>query len=103
MSHRQWIKKEVMCAQLFTRYSWQKWNVFIALLKDAAERDDIPLTDSSNKRRHYLSISMERGSSAVECRTPNREKPGLNPPFATFSKIVHFCLSTTPQFTQLYK
>ena len=33
----------------------------------------------------------ERGSSGVECRTHNRESPGSNPPFATVSKLGHFC------------
>ena len=30
------------------------------------------------------------GSSAVECRTPNRESPGSNPPFDSVSKFGHF-------------
>ena len=38
----------------------------------------------------YRVCSMERGSSAVECRTRNQESPGSNPPFATVSKIGHF-------------
>ena len=33
---------------------------------------------------------LESGSSAVECRTLNRESPGLNPPIATVSKTGHF-------------
>ena len=33
---------------------------------------------------------LERGSSVIECRTPNRDSPGLNPPFATASKFWHF-------------
>ena len=33
---------------------------------------------------------MERGSSAVERRTRNRESPGSNPTFAAVSKFRHF-------------
>ena len=35
-------------------------------------------------------IDVERGSSAVEYRTRNREIPGSNPPFATVSEFGHF-------------
>ena len=48
----------------------------------------------------WVTIYLERGSSVVECRTRNRESPGLNPPFATISKFVLF---TTSQSTQLYE
>ena len=42
------------------------------------------------------SFAVERGSSAVECRTRNRESPGSNPPFATVSKFGQNVLSTKP-------
>ena len=45
-------------------------------------------------------LYMERGSSAVECRTHNWERPSSNPPFDTVSKLRHFC---SLPFTQLYK
>ena len=35
-------------------------------------------------------VHVKRGSSAVKCRTHNREIPGSNPPFATVSKFGHF-------------
>ena len=37
-----------------------------------------------------IMLNMERGSSAVECRTRKQVSPGSNPLFATFSKIGHF-------------
>ena len=48
-------------------------------------------------------VYVECGSSAVECHTCDRVSPVSNPLFATVSKIGNFYLSTTPQFTQLYK
>ena len=33
---------------------------------------------------------VERGSSAVECPTHNRESSGSNPPFAAVLKLGHF-------------
>ena len=35
-------------------------------------------------------MSVERNHSAVECRTGNRESPGLNPPFPNVLKSGHF-------------
>ena len=35
-------------------------------------------------------VVVERSSSAVECRTRNRESPGSNSLFASVSKIGHF-------------
>ena len=46
---------------------------------------------------------VERSSSAVERRTRNRASPGSNPPLPPFRRLGIFILSTTPQFTQLYK
>ena len=46
---------------------------------------------------------VEHGSSAVEYRPRNRERPGSNAPFATVLKLGHFRSTTTPQFTQMYK
>ena len=46
---------------------------------------------------------LERGSSAVECRTRNQGSPGPNPPLLPFQSLGIFILSTMPQFTQLYK
>ena len=43
------------------------------------------------------------GRSVVECRTHNRDSPGLNPPFAIFSSLGSVGLSMMPQSTQLYK
>ena len=48
-------------------------------------------------------ISVELGSSAVVCRTQNRENPGSNAPLLPFRRLGVFVLSSTPQFTQLYK
>ena len=36
---------------------------------------------------------MERGSSAVECRTPNQVSPGSNPPLVPFRILGIFVLS----------
>ena len=36
-------------------------------------------------------LSVERGSSAVERRTRNRESPGSNPHFATVLKFSYLC------------
>ena len=38
-----------------------------------------------------LLLFVERSSSVAECRTRNRESPGLKPPFATVSKFGYFC------------
>ena len=38
-------------------------------------------------------ILMERGSSAVECRTRNQESPGSNPPLLPFPRLGIFVLS----------
>ena len=47
-------------------------------------------------------ISVELGSSAVECRTLNRESPGSNA-FATVSKIGYFCsLLDAPVHSAVY-
>ena len=54
-----------------------------------------------SKTRHQLHV--ECGSSAVECRTRNRESPGSNPPLLPFRNLGIFVLSTTPHFTQLYR
>ena len=35
-------------------------------------------------------LYVKRGSSEVECRTRNRDSPGLTPPFATVLKFGHF-------------
>ena len=48
-------------------------------------------------------ISVDLGSSEVECRTLNRESPGSNAPLLPFRRLGIFVLSSTPQFTQLYK
>ena len=37
-----------------------------------------------------LFLPVERGSSAVECRTRNRASPGSDPPFAAITKFGHF-------------
>ena len=43
-------------------------------------------------------------SSAVECRTRNRESAGSNSiPLLPFRNLGIFVLATTPRFTQLYK
>ena len=36
---------------------------------------------------------MERGSSAVECRTRNQVSPGSNPPLVPFRRLGIFVLS----------
>ena len=53
-----------------------------ALIKVAIKVSSIP----------SIASFVERGSSAVECRTrsQSRESPGLNPPVATVSKFGHF-------------
>ena len=40
-----------------------------------------------------LIMYVERGSSAVECRTRNRESPGSNPPLLPFRRLGIFILS----------
>ena len=40
-----------------------------------------------------LLYSMERGSSAVECRTHNQVSPGSNPPLVPFRRLGIFVLS----------
>ena len=42
------------------------------------------------KSRTHSEESVERGCSAVDCRTRNRDGPGSNTPFATVSKFGHF-------------
>ena len=37
-----------------------------------------------------VTLVVERGSSAVECWTRNRESLDSKPPFATISKFGHF-------------
>ena len=51
------------------------------------------------------SFIVEPGSSAIECRTRNRESPGsgLKSPLLPFRSLGIFVLSTKPQFIQLYK
>ena len=39
---------------------------------------------------------MERGSSAGDYRTRNRENPGSNPPLLRFRRLGIFLLSMTP-------
>ena len=46
-------------------------------------------------------IVMERGSSAVERRTRNRESLCSNPPLLSFRSFGIFVLFLMPQFTQL--
>ena len=62
-----------------------------------------PCSPQTTKVCMFDSQSVECGSSAVECHTCDRVSPVSNPLFATVSKIGNFDLSTTPQFTQLYK
>ena len=50
-----------------------------------------------------MNTSVERGSSAVECQTRNRESPGSNPPLLQFRISGIFVVSMTLQFTQLYR
>ena len=38
-------------------------------------------------------VYMERGSSAVECRTRNQVSPGSNPPLVPFRRLGIFVLS----------
>ena len=38
-------------------------------------------------------VSMERGSSVVECRTRNQVSPGSNPPLLPFRRLGIFVLS----------
>ena len=45
---------------------------------------------------------MECGSSAVECRTRNRESPCSNPLCYRFEAWAFDILSTVPQFNYLY-
>ena len=42
---------------------------------------------------HSLCYSMERGSSAVECRTRNQVSPGSNPSLLPFRRLGIFVLS----------
>ena len=51
----------------------------------ASLRDGVILCDAG-----YL----ERGSSAVECRTPNQVSPGSNLTLLPFRRLVIFVLST---------
>ena len=41
---------------------------------------------------------MERGSSAVECRTRNQVNPGSNPPLLPFHRLGIFVLSIEAPF-----
>ena len=41
-------------------------------------------------------VYMERGSSAVECRTRNQVSPGSNPPFLPFRRLGIFVLYIDP-------
>ena len=40
-----------------------------------------------------LASTVERGSSAVECRTRNQVSPGSNPPLLPFLRVGIFVLS----------
>ena len=43
------------------------------------------------RQKRKCSFYVERGSSVVECQTRKQVSLGSNPPFATVSKIGHFC------------
>ena len=86
------------------------WSRGCVQSKDAVQRGDIlwsaATTSSQDPTSHSLrdsvllklhvrlflcvTFSLLYGSSAVECRTLNRESPGSIPPFATVSKFGHF-------------
>ena len=44
-----------------------------------------------------MQFYVERGSSAVKCRTRNRGSPGSNPPLLLFRSLAIFVLSTMPR------
>ena len=50
------------------------------------------VTEHNNNIHSYYSF-MERGSSAVECRTRNQVSPGSNPPLVPFRRLGIFVLS----------
>ena len=50
----------------------------------------------------HIFISVERGSSVIECRTRSQVSPGSNPSFLPFPRLGIFVLSID-LFTQLYK
>ena len=73
-------------------------NIIILLIfTDAAYK-----ISPSGDNNVLLYCIMERGSSAIECRTRNRENPGSNPPLLPFRRFGIFVISTTHQFTQLW-
>ena len=43
------------------------------------------------RQKRKCSFYVERGGSVVECQTHKQVSLGSNPPFATVSKIGHFC------------
>ena len=59
-------------------------------------RQSIPFDICYHKVHGFLYV--DRGSSAVECRTRNRESPGSNPPLHPFRSLGIFVPSTTPHF-----
>ena len=73
--------------RLFNKYNILKvkiktWKVAIS---------DMPFTDDATIASHSQ-VSLERGSTVVECRTRNRESQGSNPLCYQFevSKFGHF-------------
>ena len=63
----------------------------------------VPLVTDKLESSPRQIITVERGSSVVECRTRNRESPGSNPTLLPFRSLGFFVLLTMPQSTQLYK
>ena len=54
------------------------------------------------EERPFIQFMTER--SLIECQTRHQESPGSNLPFPTVLKSLGiFVLSTTPQFTQMYR
>ncbi len=47
----------------------------------------------NNVLMHVGAFLLERGSSAVECRTHNQVSPGSNPPLLPFRRLGIFVLS----------
>ena len=51
------------------------------------------------RERNDRARNRERGSSAVERRTHNQERPGSNPPFLPYQTLGIFVLSMTPDIS----
>ena len=48
---------------------------------------------ADNSRKLSIQVLVERGSSAVECRTRNQVSPGSNTPLLAFRRLGIFVLS----------